>query len=50
MTMGVQIPVIVEKPLAACGCRKFQLDEMGDHLYTCTVHSGVKKVHDWTVE
>jgi hypothetical protein len=23
MTMGAQIPVIAEKPLAACGCRKF---------------------------
>ncbi len=28
MTMGAQIPVIAEKPLAACGCRKFQLDAM----------------------
>jgi hypothetical protein len=32
MTMGTQIPVIVEKPLDVCGCRKFQLDVMGDHL------------------
>jgi hypothetical protein len=29
MTMGAQIPVIAEKPLAACGCRKCQLDAMG---------------------
>ncbi len=29
MTMGDQIPVITEKPLAACGCRKFQLDPLG---------------------
>ena len=50
MTMGAQIPVISEKPLAACGCRKFQVDEMGDHLCTCTTHSGVKKAHDWVVE
>ena len=50
MTMGAQIPVIAEKPLAACGCRKFQLDVMGDHLCTCTAHSGVKKDHDWSVE
>jgi hypothetical protein len=50
MTMVAQIPVISEKPLAACGCRKFQLDVIGDHLCTCTDHSGVKKVHDWTVD
>jgi hypothetical protein len=23
---------------------------MGDHFCTCTTHSGVKKVHDWSVE
>jgi hypothetical protein len=50
MAMGAQIPVIAEKPLAACGCRKFQLDAMGDHLCTCTTHSGAKKAHDWAVE
>jgi hypothetical protein len=49
MTMGDQIPVIAEKPLAACGCRKFHLDTMGDHLCTCTVHSGSKKT-DLVVE
>jgi hypothetical protein len=48
--MGAQIPVIAEKPLATCGCRKFQLDPLGDHLNTCTAHSGVKKTHDWTVD
>ena len=48
--MGAQIPVMVEKPLATCGCRKFQLDPLGDHLNTCTAHSGVKKTHDWTVD
>ncbi len=26
-SMGVQIPVIVEKPLATCGCKKFQLEK-----------------------
>ncbi len=50
MTMGAQIPVIAEKPLTACGYRKFQLDAMGDHLCTCTAHSGAKKTHDWVVE
>jgi hypothetical protein len=48
--MDNQIPVIVEKPIVVCGCRKFQLDVMGDHLCTCTVHSGVKKTHDWEVD
>ena len=23
---------------------------MGDHLCTCTAHSGAKKAHDWAVE
>jgi hypothetical protein len=50
MTMDTQIPVIVEKPVTACGSRKFQLDAMGDHLCTCTTHSGAKKTHDWVVE
>jgi hypothetical protein len=50
MTMRVQIPVIVENPLTVCGSRKFQLDVMGDHFCTCTIHSGVKKDHDWTVD
>ena len=27
-SMGTQIPVISEKPLAACGCRKFQIDSL----------------------
>jgi hypothetical protein len=49
-SMGAQIPVIAEKPLAVCGCRKFKIDALGDHLCTCTVHSGVKKVHDWAVD
>jgi hypothetical protein len=50
MTMGAQIPVIAEKPLAACGCRKFQLDALGDYLCTCTAHSGAKKAHDCSVD
>jgi hypothetical protein len=48
--MGAQIPVIVEKPLAVCGCRKFKVDTLGDHLCTCTAHSGAKKAHDWVVD
>jgi hypothetical protein len=55
MSMGAQLLVITEKPLATCGkfpcgCRKFQLDPLGDHLNTCTVHSGTKKTHDWMVD
>ncbi len=33
-----------------CGCKKFQLDPLGDHLNTCTIHSGTKKTHDWMVD
>ncbi len=50
MTMGDQIPVITEKPFATCGSKKFQLGFLEDHLCTCTVHSGVKKTHDWVVD
>ena len=48
--MRDQIPTIAEKPLATCGYRKFQLDPLGDHLNTCTVHSCAKKTHDWMVD
>jgi hypothetical protein len=48
--MGAHLPVIAEKPLGTGGCRKFQLDPLGDHLNTCTTHSGVKKAHDWMVD
>ena len=48
--MGAQIPVIVEKSFAVCGCRKFRIDAPGDHLCTCTAHSGAKKAHDWAVD
>jgi len=49
-SMGAQIPAIAEKPLATCGCKKFHLDPLGDHLNTCTAHSGAKKAHDWMVD
>jgi hypothetical protein len=48
--MGTQIPVIAEEALSGCGCKKFRLDSLGDHLYTCTTHSGVKKDHVWVVD
>jgi hypothetical protein len=35
--------VIAERPLATCGCKKIQLDPLGDHLNTCTTH-------DWMVD
>jgi hypothetical protein len=49
-SMGPQIPVIAEKPLATSGSRKLQLDPLGEHLNTCTAHSGAKKAHDWMVD
>ena len=27
-----------------------KLDALGDHVSTCTAHSGAKKAHDWAVE
>jgi hypothetical protein len=48
-SMVAQIPAITKKPLATWDCRKFQLDPLGDHLNTCTSHSGAKKAHDWMV-
>ena len=48
--MDTHLPVIVEKPLGTYGSRKFQLDPLGDHLKTCTAHSGAKKTHDWMVD
>jgi hypothetical protein len=48
--MGVQIPVMTEKPFTTFGSRKFQLDPLGDHLNMCTTHSGAKKTHDWMVD
>jgi len=47
--MGAQIPLVPKKPSAVCGCHKFKVDSLGDHLCTCTVHSGAKKVHEWAV-
>ncbi len=42
--------VIAEKPLTVCGCGKFKINALGDHLCTCTVHSGAKRAHDWVVD
>jgi hypothetical protein len=45
-----QIPFLTHMTLSDCACKKFQVDSLGDHLYTCTTHSGVKKDHDWVVD
>ena len=45
-----QIPVLVEVPPSACGCKKYAHDALGDHVNTPTAHSGAKKTHDWSVE
>ena len=50
MSVGVHIPLLEEMPLSACGCKKFQLDALGDHLCTCTAHLGAKKAHDWAAD
>ena len=49
-SMDTQIPVIPENPHPVCGWRKFQVDTLGDHLSTCTTHSGTKKAHDWVID
>ncbi len=44
------VSVLSELPHSACGRGKFQIDTIGDNLYTCTSHSGAKKAHDWSVD
>jgi hypothetical protein len=48
--VGANIPVLSELALSSCGCKKFQIDTLGDHVCTCTDHSGAKKAQDWTVD
>ena len=43
-------PPLTEVSHSDCGCRKFSCVVLGDHVITCTAHSGVKKAHDWAVE
>ena len=47
--MGTQIPAIAALPPSTCA-KKLALDDLGDHVSTCTAHSGAKKAHDWAVE
>ena len=48
--VGATIPALAELPLSACGCKKFAIDALGDHVSTCIAHSGAKKAHDWAVD
>jgi hypothetical protein len=54
-TLGLGVPVLSSlprlhnRPLAKCGCKKHALDLYGDHISTCTAHSGATKAHDWMV-
>ena len=48
--VGKTVPALAELPLSACGCNKFAIDALGDHVSTCTAHSGAKKAHDWAVD
>ena len=48
--VGANIPALAELPFSACGCKKFTIDALGDHVSTCTTHSGAKKAHDGAVE
>ena len=48
--VGATITAIAEVPLSACGCKKFAIDALGDHVSTCSAHSGAKKAHDWAVD
>ena len=48
--LGATVPALAEFPLSACGCKKFTIDALGDHVATCTAHSGAKTAHDWAVQ
>ena len=49
--VGATVPALAELPLSACGCKKkIAVDALGDHVATCTTHSGSRKTHDWEVQ
>ena len=48
--VGATVPALAELPRSACGCKKFTIDALGDHVSTCTAHSEAKKAHDWVVD
>ena len=33
--VGTHIPTLPELPLSTCGCNKFAIDDLGDHVRTC---------------
>jgi hypothetical protein len=41
--------ILLQINLVLHGCLQFKIDTLGDHLCTCTAHSGAKKAHDWVV-
>ena len=43
------LPRLNNSPLAKCGCKKHCMDFNGDHIATCTAHSGATKAHVWMV-
>ena len=51
-TIGFPLPLLSAAPgqSKVCGCRKFIIDKLGDHVSTCTAHSAAQIAHDWTVE
>ena len=40
MSVGAHITAIAELPPSDCGCKKFALDAVGDHVSTCTARCG----------
>ena len=48
--VGGQITTLTELSLSTCGCKKFACDVLGDHVSTCTDHSGSKKTHGGTFD
>ena len=49
-SVGGTVPALTELPLSVCGCKKIAVDALGDHVETCTAHSGAKKAYDWAVQ
>ena len=46
----VVVQALTELPLSTCGCKKFTIDALGDHVTTCTALPGAKKAYDWLVD
>ena len=50
LAIGAHVPLIAAKPPAVCACKHFSIDAFGDHVCTCSSHSGAQKAHDWAVD